>query len=90
MAHALDWDVDESVDITPWVNFSNGDIATNSEKYATFVENQIRSENDIPLREFYGEDNGKPVGQLLIPKTRMSLHQSTVVHGVPIPYLYKK
>ena len=89
LAHALDWD-DGVVDESPWITFSGGEIATNSEKYATFIENQIRAENNLPLREFYGEDNGKSVGRLLIPKTKASLHQSTMVHGVPVPYIYKK
>jgi hypothetical protein len=89
LAHALDWD-DGSIDAGTWITYSDGRTSTNAEKYASHVENQIRAENKIPLRAYYGIDKGKGVGRLIIPGTRMSANYFMNISGMPTPYIYPK
>ena len=89
LAHALDWD-DGSIDAGTWITYSDGSTSTNAEKYASHVENQIRAENKIPLRAYYGIDGGKGKGRLIIPGTRMSANYFMNVGGISIPYIYPK
>ena len=87
LAHALDWD-DGSIDAGIWLTYSDGSTSRNAEKYASHVENQIRAENKIPLRAYYGIDEGKGIGRLIIPGTRMSSNYFMNVGGITIPYIY--
>ncbi len=91
LAHALDWD-NGSIDTRTWITYSdNKTTSTRAEIYASHVENQIRAENNLPLREFYGIDQGKGVGRLLIPGTRMSAHYmqtQKVPTLIQIPFKY--
>jgi len=89
LAHALDWD-DGSVDAGTWITYSDGSTSPNAEKYASHIENQIRAENKIPLRAYYGIDGGKGKGRLIIPGTRMSANYSMNVGKFIIPYIYPK
>jgi RHS repeat-associated protein len=43
-----------TIDASPWVTLENEKVIPNSEKYATHVENMLRSEHGIPLRTHYG------------------------------------
>ncbi|MBX2930269.1 MAG: hypothetical protein KF852_20730, partial [Saprospiraceae bacterium] len=89
LAHALDWD-DGVIDTRTWITYSdNKTTSTYAELYASHIENQIRAENNLPLREFYGVDQGKGVGRLIIPGTRMSSYY--LMKGslrFPIPFKY--
>ncbi|THH34938.1 M91 family zinc metallopeptidase [Neolewinella litorea] len=89
LAHALDWD-DGSIDAGTWVKYSDGRTSTNAEKYASHIENQIRAENGVPLRAYYGIDKGEGVGQLVVPGTRASANQGVMIRGIYIPFIYKK
>jgi RHS repeat-associated protein len=73
LTHALDWD-DGSVDSNPWINYSDGSQSSYAEQYASHIENLVRAENGVALREFYGTDLGKGVGRLIIQGTRASSH----------------
>ena len=53
-----------------WMTFSNGDVRTKSEFLATHFENQIRSENNLPLRAYYADGRE---GSLLVPGTSLSM-----------------
>ena len=89
MAHIQDiWR--GTYDRTMWV----GKIP-NAEKYATHVENQLRSEHGLPLRTHYGILNGKgdPQTPLLKKGTGVSLYYRKIVGigGVTVPttpYIY--
>ncbi len=79
LAHVWDLMSDGKIEIghgNVWYT-QNGENIYNAEKYATHVENSIRAENGLPLREFYGIDNstGTPVGtgRILKAGTRQSL-----------------
>lgn len=69
---------------------------TNAEKYATHIENQLRSEHGIPLRAYYGKTiigAGDPATQILSTGTRASLfYKKTVtIRNISIsttPYIY--
>ena len=68
---------------------------SNAEKYATHVENQLRSEHGIPLRTHYSiMDNGKgdPNTSLLIKGTNSSLYiKKRILNGskmISVPYEY--
>ena len=75
LAHALDAD-DGSIDDRTWITYSDGRTFTRAEIFASHIENQIRAENGIALREFYGIDQGKGVGQLIQDGTRNASHYS--------------
>ena len=68
--HAQDA-LDGKMNFSTWFTMGNNRIPVN-EQYATHVENLVRSENGIPLREFYGIRNGKGVGRVLINGTSKS------------------
>lgn len=99
MAHIQDcWR--GTIDNTTWVTVG-GTAIPNAEKYATHIENQLRAENDIPLRTHYGIDasSGRRVGleSTRIIKGNLSLfyNQSNgaSLMGVPllyIPFFYRK
>ena len=77
-------------------NLTQRPIST-SEIYTTHIENQLRSENNLPLRTYYGKDqNGNSIGpRIIIPATRASrfynsqgtTNYSPLKRGV-IPYIY--
>ena len=56
------------------------------------IENKIRVENGIPLREFYGIVGGAGVGRALIPGTRFSANYTMGVRlgnrTRPFPFIY--
>lgn len=68
----------------------------NAEKYATHIENQLRSENGLPLRTHYGvldTGQGDPQTSLLRKGTGVSLYYKRIVGigGVYVPttpYIY--
>jgi RHS repeat-associated protein len=90
LAHALDWNMG-TIDLGVWVKYSDGTTSSNSEKFASHIENQIRAENGVPLRAYYGIDNGNGVGMLIYPGTRFSSNYF-IRTGLPImpyfPYPY--
>lgn len=53
LAHTYDSDINKFYDI--WQSVEGKDIYE-GEKYATFWENQIRLENNIPMRKYYMDD----------------------------------
>ena len=77
-------------------NLTQRPIST-SEIYTTHIENQLRSEYNLPLRTYYGKDqNGNSIGpRIIIPATRASrfynsqgtTNYSPLKRGV-IPYIY--
>ncbi len=74
-----------------WFNIQGKSIP-NAEKYATHIENQIRSEHNLSLRAYY---TNRPYSEarLLVPKTRTSMFYKQVrllgTHLIPTtPYLY--
>ncbi len=70
MAHIQDtWN--KTIDNTTWVTIGSQTIP-NSEKYATHVENQIRSEHNIPLRTHYGI-------QMVMGGIKMGLESTRIV-----------
>ena len=78
-------------DKSTWFNVQGKNIP-NAEKYATHIENQIRSEHDLSLRAYY---TNQPYSEacLLIPKTRASIFYKQVnllgTHLIPTtPYVY--
>lgn len=95
LGHALDWINDGTADASVWLTTSGGQTIPEAEKFASHIENLVRGENGIPLREFYGIDAGNtPIGRLLVPSTRISLHfRKTILRGrrfVSVPYEYPK
>ena len=59
-----------------WLKPGDGDPFTNSEKYATHMENQIRSDHHLmPLRTHYGStsDGGYEPSRILHPNSRRSI-----------------
>lgn len=77
LAHIRDvWN--GGADQTPWYNYTdangNNQSIPRAEIYSTHIENQLRSENNLPLRTNYTVDpNGNPTGpNILFPNTRQS------------------
>lgn len=59
-----------------WLRPEKGRPITNSEKYATHMENQIRSDHhSLPLRTHYGStlDGGYEPSRILHPNSRRSI-----------------
>jgi len=82
-------------DGSTWVTVTNEQGQSvnipNAEKYATHVENQLRSEHRLPLRTHYSP--GVNSTRILIPHTNMSLFYKRIVgiNGVTVPttpYMY--
>ena len=72
MAHIQDtWA--GTIDNSTWVTV-NGISIPNSEKYATHIENQLRVENNVPLRTHYGIDASTG--------TRVGLESTRIITGV--------
>ncbi len=71
LAHVYDLVVDGKVDYGTWYTNSDGRPVFNAEKYATHIENQIRGENGLSLREFYGNTSYEP-SRLLKANTNQS------------------
>jgi RHS repeat-associated protein len=93
LAHFLDG-INGTLDRTTWYTTSTGTQIPNAEKYSTWWENRIRAEHGMNLREYYGIDNGKNVGRILIPFTN-HLGGASTVNSIPvgpifIPYFYSK
>ena len=102
MAHIQDiWN--GTYDSSPWVTVATaaGSVTIpNSEKYATHIENQLRSENNIPLRTHYGIDQstGIRVGlestRIISPNTNGSIfytQQAYMINvgAIQIPFIYR-
>ncbi|GHV35820.1 hypothetical protein FACS1894178_6210 [Bacteroidia bacterium] len=61
MAHIQDaWN--GTKDKSTWFVSPGGKVVSNSEKYATHIENQLRAENGIPLRTHYANERIDGVG----------------------------
>ena len=46
----------------PWITLSDGQVSRVSEKFATHIENMIRSESGLPLRTHYAVDSNRNMG----------------------------
>lgn len=69
MGHIQDiWN--KTIDNSTWITIGNKNIS-NSEKYATHIENQIRSEHNIPLRTHYAIQELKGGVQIGLESTRI-------------------
>lgn len=53
LAHSRDKLSDGIANTNEWIKLSDGQKISHAEKYASWWENKIREENNIPLREFY-------------------------------------
>ena len=71
LGHAYDYLDDLQMDQGKWFKIGNRWIR-NYEKTALHWENRIRSENNLPLREYYGIEYGKGKGRVLVPGTSIS------------------
>ncbi|WP_245723894.1 DUF6443 domain-containing protein [Pedobacter steynii] len=89
LSHAWDWAEDGTIDDKTWFKMSDNRDVLNAEKYASHWENRIRAENGLPLREFYGIDNGAGVGRVLLPYTRHSPNYSEKLGIGIFPYHYR-
>jgi len=85
----MDWAEDGKIDDNTWFKMSGDKSIVNAEKYASHWENRIRAENGLPLREFYGIDNGVGVGRVLLPFTRHSPNYSETLGIGIFPYYYR-
>ena len=56
LAHRIDIIENGKKVLNPWVTTLDGKVAEESEKFATHIENMIRSELGLPLRTHYGVD----------------------------------
>ena len=89
MAHVQDvWN--KTYDASIWTTIGNKTIP-NAEKYATHVENQLRSEHGLSLRTHYSP--GYNSKRLLDSRTNTSLFYKTMVRignrSIPTtPYIY--
>ena len=89
MAHVQDvWN--KTYDASTWTTIGNKTIP-NAEKYATHVENQLRSEHGLSLRTHYSP--GYNSTRLLDSRTNTSLFYKTMVRignrSIPTtPYIY--
>lgn len=80
LAHVEDiWN--NTVNTNPWYSVTdpNGNVKSvpNAEIYSTFRENMFRSENNLPLRAYYGVDtfgNGDPNSKIINTTTGESLY----------------
>lgn len=68
-----------------WLAIPNGKMITESEKYATHMENRMRAAARLPLRTHYAEVEGAggwPPSRILKPYTRISVYnRGTVLIG---------
>lgn len=89
MAHIEDvWK--GTYDASEWVSIEGKEIS-NAEKYATHVENQLRSEHNIPLRTHYV--SGYNSTRIIKEGTYQSLFykRTVTIGGVTVqttPYIY--
>jgi len=56
LAHRIDYSINGKGTRPPWFKLPNGQIVSSSEKFATHIENMIRSESGLPLRTHYVVD----------------------------------
>jgi RHS repeat-associated protein len=90
LAHAWDWAADGKINTKTWFTMSDGEAIPNAEQYSSHWENRIRAEHGLPLRAFYGIDNGAGVGHVLIPSTRMSPNYIQQLGPIFIPFYYRE
>ncbi len=88
MAHIKDiWD--GTVDTKDWIpsSVTGNNPILNAEKYATNIENQLRAENGITLRAYYGIDNSNGTSMpltctQLIDKNGKSIYYGTSYYQI--------
>ncbi|MCL1934034.1 MAG: DUF6443 domain-containing protein [Candidatus Azobacteroides sp.] len=88
MAHIQDiWN--GTIDNKTWISSSitGKDPILNAEKYATHVENQLRAENGITLREYYGVNNSNGVLKPLTSTKLINKDGSSIFY--PNTYYYR-
>jgi RHS repeat-associated protein len=90
MSHASDLDDDGYIDKNTWYTNSDKSKVMNAEKFVCHIENQIRAENKLPLRQYYGIDSGVKRGDLIYQGTRMSTNYSMKIGPLQVPYIYPK
>jgi hypothetical protein len=79
MAHIQDvWN--GTFDNSTWVTVENKPIL-NADKYATHIENQLRSENRIPLRTHYAIDGSTGLG---VESTRIVIGRMSLFYTQPL------
>jgi hypothetical protein len=73
-----------TLDSSPWYTSSSGKVILNAEKFATHIENQIRSEHFLPLRTHYsiieeasGSYRGDPQSRILDGNNRSIFYKTT-------------
>ena len=96
-AHVQDWIEHGTANFVPstaWFTSAiDGRIVARSEIYATDLENKLRANLGLPLREFYAADKGVKEGQILMPGTRTNSNTEFINNGrdaagKPIPVTY--
>lgn len=95
LGHSHDKITDDQIDYRTWFTMKEASGKNinipNAERYSTHWENLLRSENNLPLRQYYGVDNttGSPIGRgdILIPGTRYNANYVIYVGGIPIPVI---
>lgn len=91
MAHGKDKILNGNAATTPWVVTPQGKTLTTSEKYVTHIENQIRSENGLPLRTHYAIDKitgqGWEKTELLNPNGASKFFEQTKAIDASLPLI---
>lgn len=86
--HVQDWLTNGRTNFTTstawYVSAIDGRTVARSEMFATDVENRLRANLGLPLREFYGADRSKGItkGQILLPGTRTNANLNFINGGV--------
>jgi uncharacterized protein RhaS with RHS repeats len=81
LAHANDLLLDGTVDQSTWFTTTDGQTRAKAEIYATHIENQIRAENGLNIREYYTQE---PYAPARITVGNTSLHIQRKVNLNPI------
>jgi hypothetical protein len=86
--HVQDWLTNGKSNFTAgtawYTSAIDGRIVTRSEIFATDIENRLRANLGLPLREFYSADKSKGIteGQILLPGTRTNANIGFINSGV--------
>jgi hypothetical protein len=87
-AHVQDWMTSGKTNFTTstawYVSGIDGRTVARSEIFATDMENRLRANLGLPLREFYGADRSRGIteGQILLPGTRTNANLGFINGGV--------
>jgi len=87
-AHVQDWITNGRTNFTAgtqwYTSAIDGRIVARSEIFATDVENRLRANLGLPLREFYSADRSRGIteGQILMPGTRTNANINFINNGV--------